>query len=141
MIKLLCVLVLSGISLSDACQCINIDKEVAYCESKFAGFIKIQSAGYDCEEIKKCYKIAVIEQIKGAKIAPTPTILRTNRDSAACGVRFDKDDKYFVTTNTIDSNALTLNSCQLREKWTSKSPSEIERNIQGYRGIDCPKKQ
>lgn len=135
MIKLLLVFIVTCISLSDACSCARIVKKDAWCISPFAGTIKVLSTGSSCGSMNICYKIAVVQQLRGTTISPTN--LRTANNSAACGVTLTQGNTYFVTTNPINLNTLGLNLCQLTEDWTGLSSIQRFNKIQEYRRIRC----
>lgn len=136
MIKTLLLLVtVSCISLSDACSCIPLVKKDAYCNSAFAGTIKVLSSGISCESSEKCYSISVVQQFRGTPI--TSHVLQTHNSSAACGVTLIQGYTYFVAATPIDSNTLRLGSCQLNENWTEFSGAQLANEIQEYRSIQC----
>lgn len=135
MIKLILVFIIACISLSNACSCIPIVKNKAYCSSAFAGTIKVLNSGSSCGTLKRCYSITVVQQFRGAAI--TPTILETASQSAACGVTLVQGHTYFVATNPINSSKLGLNLCQLKEDWTSLSICEFFLKTLDYIRISC----
>lgn len=133
MIKLILVLVISYISLSNACSCflpVGWQKQ-AYCNSEFAGTIKVLSSEYNCDTYKLCYDIQVVQQYKG--ITATPTVLETATDSAACGVYLIPGNTYFVVTNPIDENKIGVYLCSLFEDWTQLSCCERIEKAKTYR--------
>lgn len=134
MIKLLLVFV-TCISLSGACSCLRIVKKDAWCNSAFAGTIKVLSTGSSCGSMNICHKIAVVQQLRGTTISPTN--LRTANNSAACGVALTQGNTYFVTTSPINSNTLGLNLCQLTANWTGLSSIQRFDKIQEFRRIRC----
>lgn len=127
MIKLILVLVICYISLLNACTCVFRPegwKKDAYCEAQFAGIIHVTSTFSNCQTSHHCYGIVVIEQLRGPSITPTPTILQTASESAACGVTLTPGHTYFVATNPIDPIRIGLSFCQFYEDWTLLSPCE-----------------
>lgn len=134
MFKLLLVVILSYISLSDACSCIPLVKKDAYCRSKFAGVIKVLSST-SCGTMQTCYSIQIYQQIRGA--TSTATVLKTNNSSAACGVTLIPGNYYFVATDPYDANTLTLSLCQLNENWTNITFQQYVTNIDTYRSYRC----
>lgn len=141
MIKLILVFIISCVSLSDACSCMPVVIKDSYCNSKFVGTIKVLNSGSKCEltdeSTQICYKIAVVKQFRGDVIKPN--ILQTANNSAACGVTLKRGHVYFVATNPIESNTLTLNLCQLKEDWTGFSAVQLRTGTQNYYEIRCPK--
>lgn len=138
MMKLILVFVLTYISYSDACSCLPIVKSNAYCNSQFAGVIRVTSAGAYCPDgsMQTCYDITTFHQLHGTTISPTK--LRTNNNPAACGVTLVQGNIYFVATNSIDPDTLGLYLCQLTENWTAITLAQYFTKIDEYRAIRCP---
>lgn len=142
MIKIIFVLIFCCISLSDACSCVPLVIKDAYCNSKFAGTIKVLDSGSTCElpedeeQPQTCYKIVVVKQYRGNVIKPHT--LRTADNSAACGVWLEAGHTYFVATNPIDRKTLNLNLCQLKQDWTGLSAAQIKEKAENYNKIQCP---
>lgn len=134
MMKLLLILTVSCISLSDACSCFPSTIPERFCASQFAGIITVLTSDFGCG-INRCYGISVVQQIRGTPI--TPDLLQTAINSAVCGVWLIPGHKYFVAARTVDSNTLELSLCQLSEDWTLLSPLEIETRINEFSGIEC----
>lgn len=124
---------------SDACDCMPISSpDKYYCESEFAGTIKVlSSARKDDDEMYVRYFIRVEQQIRGAVIRTVD--LRTAENSAMCGVTLTPGNTYFVATKRIEPNSKTLglHSCQLYEDWTKYSPFKRWTKLQDYRKIQC----
>lgn len=135
MFKLLLVLIVSCIGSSNACSCGPIDKNAAYCNSKFVGTIKINEVGQRCGTGNTCYVLQDVKQIRGDKM--TPILLRTADNSAACGVSLLKGNTYFVATDPVAIFYLGLYQCQFYEDWTGLSSSEIEAKKEALSEISC----
>lgn len=127
MIKLLVILIVSSISLSDACSCGQIDKNVAYCSSTFVGIIQVLIAGQRCGSGNACYVIKVVNQIRGDKVSAI--LLRTADNFDSCGVTLVEGNTYFVATDPVAAFYIGLYLCQFYENWTGLSASEIDTNI------------
>lgn len=135
MFKLLLVLIVSGISVSNACSCTPIDKNDAYCNSTFVGTIWVYKAGQPCGPGNACYVIKVVNQIRGLPI--TPIILRTADNSANCAVTLIENHTYFVATYPVAAFYIALYQCQLYEDWTELSDTERQAKINEYLEIQC----
>lgn len=138
MIKLIMVLIVSCISLSDACRFIRKPDEQIYCESGFAGIITVASTGYPCGLYNNnlCYGINNVEQINGPSI--TPLILQTGLDSAGCGVTLDVGSKYFIASGVINTSVVSLYTYGLYEDWTALSPTDVATATLAYQATVCP---
>lgn len=110
-------------------------KKDAYCNSGFAGLIKVTNSGTNCGTMKICYSIVLVHQFRGNPI--TPTVLETNSQSAACGVNLTQGHTYFVATNAISSNKIGLSLCQFKEDWTCLSACEFLIKTLEYIGMSC----
>lgn len=135
MIKFVAVLfVVTCISLSDACTCIQRTNVQKYCDSDFAGIIIVQTSAFNCGS-NKCYGISVLNQVRGPAI--NPFILQTTTSSAACGVSLTLGYKYFVGSSVTNSAVIRLNLCQLYENWTGLLPAIVEQKTLNYCNIRC----
>lgn len=135
MLILFFVLIISSISLSDACDCAAPNRRKAYCKSDFVGTIRVLSNGSECGEMQICYSVDIIEKFRDTPI--TPRSLKTSSDSASCGVTLTQGNIYFVITNSIDSKVINLNLCQISEDWTGLTNFELKKKKQMYREIRC----
>lgn len=136
MIKLLLILIVSGITFSEACSCIQRTKQQQYCDSQFAGIIDVLTDGSDCQ-YKTCYGISVVQQIRGTATSYPFLILQTGTSSASCGVSLVSGHTYFMAGSVIDDFILGLYICQLYEDWTGLSKSDIDTKINKYKSINC----
>lgn len=125
------------ITVSNACSCRPIDKNVAYCNAKFVGVIKVYKAGQRCGAGNACYLIKVLDKIRCEPPSNQPIILRTADTSAACGITLNEGDTYFVATDPTSAFYIGLYQCQFYENWTGFSESEIEEKLNAYRQIKC----
>lgn len=134
MIKLIVVLVISYISLSDACSCFLPQgwEQQAYCNSQFAGTIKVLGPSYNCGQMNICHSIAVVQQFRGSTISPT--VLETASQSAACGVYLTPGNTYFVATNPLNANRIAVYLCGLYQDWTSLTCCDMIKKAKSY---DC----
>lgn len=125
MIKVILVLVISYISLSDACSCYLPDgwEQQAYFNSEFAGTIKVLGPAYNCGQMKICHWIQVVQQFRGSTISPM--VLETASQSAACGVYLTPGNTYFVATNPVNANRIGAYLCGLVQDWTSLTCCEM----------------
>lgn len=142
MIKLLLVILVSRLSLSDACSCLPIVLKEAYCNSQFAGIIKVLDSGSSCVDglgdgdvTDTCYPIRVVQRFRGAETKAT--VLRTAENSAACGVWLMKGHTYFVGASTIDYKTLGLSLCQLNNDLTELTPKQRSMHSQETLRIKC----
>lgn len=138
MIKLICILAISYISLSDACSCafmVGWERQ-AVCNSAFSGLIKVEGPQYNCGSFKICYPITVIQQYLGAPA--TPTVLETASDGAMCGVGLSAGHSYFVATNPIDENKIGVYLCSLYRDWTDLTCCEMIEEAKKYRCDGTP---
>lgn len=133
MIKLLLILIVSGISASDACSCTPVEKNATYCNSQFVGTINVYQAGQRCGAGNTCYVIKVVNLIRGSPAI----ILRTADNPADCGVTLVKGNTYFVAIDRVAAFYVGLYMCQLYEDWTGLSASEIETKTNEYLKIQC----
>lgn len=140
MLKLILVLIVFCIVISDACKFVEQPKEVRYCKAKFAGIITVATNGYPCElnHLKRCYGINCVQQTKGT-LPPSiaPVVLETALDSAGCGVELTPGNTYFIASDLIDSHVVSLYTSQLNEDWTELSPSERKTKVQDYQATNC----
>lgn len=134
MMKLIVVIIVTCISLSDACSCLPRTNKEKYCSSDFAGVIIVQTSALNCGS-NICFGISVLDQVRGTAISPYLLLTATN--SAACGVSLILGRKYFVGTSVVNSAVLGLYSCQLYEDWTGLSPSVVTQKTQDYRRTRC----
>lgn len=135
--RLILVLVISYISLSDACSCAirpGWEKET-YCNAGFAGTIKVLGPSYNCGQMKICHSIAVVQQFRGSPVSPT--ILETASQSAACGVYLTPGNTYFVATSPLSANKIGVYMCGLYQDWTALTCCQMIENAKKY---DCSKK-
>lgn len=134
MIKLLLVLFVCGISFSDACSCPTLDVKTSYCNAVYVGVIEVRGE-QGCGDGFTCYVIKQ-KQIKGDTM--TLILLKTNDDSAGCGVNFKVGEKYLVASkykNAVFSIFLDL--CDLYENLTGLSDLEIASKTNEYSQIKC----
>lgn len=136
MIKLILVLIVTFISVSDACSCIQRTNQQKYCDSQFAGLIYVLDSGVVTPVVTgtlRMYGIIVIQQIRGTPII-NPTQLQTSLSTASCGATLIAGHIYFVAGS---SSPLSLNFCQLYEDVTFLTPCVIAQKLQGYQRTSC----
>ncbi len=134
MLKLILVVIVSYIGLSDACRCLQMSNAEKYCDSEFAGVITIATGVYDCGLYNsKCYGITNVQQIRGNPI--DPLVVQTGSSSAECGSTLIPGNTYFVAGYAIDSTALGLNTCQLVEDLDGQDVATV---IASYLATSCP---
>lgn len=138
MIKLILVLIVSCISLSDACRFIRRTNEQIYCDSGFAGTITVATNGFPCGpyNYNLCYGINNVQQINGASI--TPYIIQTAPDTAGCGVTLITGNTYFIASNVVNAYVVGLYTYELFEDWTGLSPLDVATATQAYQSTICP---
>ncbi|KAG4066279.1 hypothetical protein HA402_000503 [Bradysia odoriphaga] len=136
--KLILVLIVFCISISDACRFIRRPDEQIYCESEFAGIVTVATIGFPCGpyNVNRCYGINNVQQINGADI--TPIVLRTGLDSAGCGVELTEGNTYFIASNVVNPYVVGLYTNELYEDWTGLSPSDMELAALAYQATICP---
>lgn len=132
MIKLFLVLIVTYISASDACSCIQRTNQQKYCDSQFAGLIYVFDSGVVTGTLRM-YGISVIQQIRGTTII-NPTQLQTSFSSASCGATLTAGRIYFVAGS---SSPLSLNLCQLYEDVTLLTPDAVVQKLRGYQRTRC----
>ncbi|XP_037029323.1 metalloproteinase inhibitor 2-like [Bradysia coprophila] len=120
---LILLFAISYISFSDACSCAGIPGLESYCEATFGGTFKVVGPSYYCGEMEICYPIEIVQQFRGAPVSAT--VLKTNDNSAACGVYLEEGNTYFIATNPVDEETFHVYSCGLLQNWTSMTCCEM----------------
>lgn len=132
MIKLFVILIVTCISLSDACSCIDRTDQKKYCDSQYAAVIYVTNSG-SVSGTTRTYGINVFHQFKGTAINPIQ--LQTSFSSASCGVTLTAGKAYIVATTS--SSALQLSSCDLLEEVGLLTLDALILKIQGYQRTRC----
>lgn len=140
MIKFIFVLVISYISLSNACSCYLPTgwQDEFYCRYNFAGTFKVLSSQYDCSDIyenKYCYNIVVLDQMRGPSAIVTHA--QTATEPNLCGTTLIQGHTYFVSTGVGDSQNIGVGLCMLLEDWTDLSCAEIQKKKKHYKQLNC----
>lgn len=140
MIKLILILVISYISLSDACSCYLPTgwQDEFYCRYNFAGTFKVVSPQYNCgnsEEELICYSIVVLDQMRGPPV--TVTYAQTHIQSSMCGTTLTVGHTYFVSSGVGESNNIGVGLCMLLEDWTELSCADLNEKKRHYEQLSC----
>ena len=123
MFKLITIflLVTSLINLTIGCTCVQRDESYTrntYCNSSFAGMIRVLKPSTKCDDNSQCYKITVIRHFRGST-SFRPTTLKTANNPGICGVILRENSVYFVVVGEKTSpTTINVGLCTLHEDWT-----------------------
>lgn len=136
MFKFICILLATCVTISNACKCVGRTNDQKFCDSQFAGVIKITSAAKPCgpSTMSICYGISIKQQIRGASSSAIK--LQVPSDvSAACGLSLTVGEKYFITGAVVNANRIGSNSCEIHDELTSRD--EMDEAIRYYQSLKC----
>lgn len=140
MFKFISIVLATCITISNACKCPLRSDDQKFCDSKFAGVIKVKSAAEPCgtQETSICYGISIQRQIRGAASSATTLQFPSEDLSPGCSVSLTPGQIYFITANVVRAthpDIIGSISCEVHHKLTSSGA--IDKVIRHYQSLKC----
>ena len=105
----LCLVLVLGSTLSEACKCMPIVDRNNICSSDFVGIVRVKSETVTGR--RRLYEILVTEVWRMVRGRSEPVVIVTSESSASCGVGLADQSENLVTGKMDAEGRLSISSC------------------------------